>query len=151
MCGPSISGSTVGIIGLGRIGAAVVDLLIPFKPGKILYSSKSRKEDFERRTGAEYFSLHQLLKSSDFVIVCCSLNQETRGLIDQDCLNMMKREAILINTSRGGVIDQAALVRALQTGQIRGAGLDVYEQEPLPSNDPLHDLPNVGMSLSLSL
>lgn len=149
MCGPSIRGSTVGIIGLGRIGSAVADLLIPFKPGRILYSGNSRKEDFERRTGAEYFPLHQLLKSSDFVIVCCSLNQATKGLIDQDCLNMMKPEAILINTSRGGVIDQTALVRALQTGQIRAAGLDVYEEEPLPPNDPLHNLPNVGQSLSL--
>ena len=144
MCGPSISGSCVGIVGLGRIGKAVAKRLIPFEPSRILYSGNSRKPDFETDTGALFLPLHQLLKSSDFVIVCCPLNQETKGLIGEECFKAMKPEAILINTSRGAVIDQTALVQALKCGQIRGAGLDVYEHEPLPLNDPLRSLPNVG-------
>lgn len=151
MCGPSISGSCVGIVGMGRIGKAVADRLIPFKPSRILYSGNSRKTDFETETGAQFLPLHQLLKFSDFVIVCCSLNEKTKGLINEEALTIMKPEAILINTSRGGVIDQTALVEALKSGNIRGAGLDVYEQEPLPLNDPLLDLPNVGELFSLEL
>lgn len=145
MCGPSISGSCVGIIGMGRIGKAVAERLIPFKPSRILYTGSSRKDsDFESKTGAQFIPLHQLLKSSDFVIVCCSLNDGTKGLIDERAFEAMKPEAIIINTSRGAVIDQKALVKALQSGSIRGAGLDVYEEEPLPSNDPLLKLSNVG-------
>ena len=149
MCGPSISGSCIGIVGLGRIGKAVADRLIPFKPSLILYSGNSRKTDFETNTGAQFLPLHQLLRSSDFVIVCCALNEKTKGLIDEEAFKVMKPEAILINASRGGVIDQTALVRALENGHIRGAGLDVYEQEPLSSNDPLCKLPNVGMLFTL--
>lgn len=145
MCGPSISGSCVGIVGLGRIGKDVAERLIPFKPSRILYFGNSRKIDFETETGAQFLTLHQLLQSSDFVIVCCSLNEKTKGLINEEAFKVMKPEAIIINTSRGAVIDQTALVKALENGEIRGAGLDVYEQEPLSPNDPLCKLPNVGM------
>lgn len=151
MCGPSISGSCVGIVGMGRIGKAVADRLIPFKPSRILYTVSARKVDIETEIGAEFLPLDQLLKFSDFLIICCSLNEKTKGLIDEEAFKMTKPGAIVINTSRGAVIDQAALVKALSSGNIRGAGLDVYEQEPLPLNDPLRNLPNVGELLSLSL
>lgn len=88
--------------------------------------------------------LEQLLTESDFVIVCCALNEKTHHLLDEEKLALMKRTAILINTSRGALVKQEALVEALKSKKILAAGLDVMEQEPLPEKDPLLALDNVG-------
>lgn len=128
--GPGLAGKILGIIGLGRIGRAVA------KRGKsfgmrILYYSRTRlPEDIEETLGVAYRPLEDLLKESDFVTLHLPLTQETYHLLDERRLFMMKKGAFLINTSRGPVVDEKALVKALKTGHLGGAGLDVYEREP---------------------
>ncbi|KAJ3332679.1 hypothetical protein HDU76_013427 [Blyttiomyces sp. JEL0837] len=141
LCGMGISQKTIGIIGLGRIGIAVAERLKPFKPSKIQYTSPRRKtQDIE---GIEYISdLNEFLASSDIVIITCQLSDETRWLINEKTLGMMKRDAILINTARGGIVKQDDLYNALKNNIIRAAGLDVTDPEPIPSNHPLTTLPN---------
>lgn len=139
--GTDVFGKTLGIVGLGNIGAAVA------RRGRfgfnmpILYSGNSRKTALEQELGARYVSLEQLLAESDFVCLVVPLNAHTQHLIGAEQLKQMKRSAFLINISRGPVVDEAALVDALQNGTIRGAGLDVYEKEPL-SESPLFSLSN---------
>ena len=139
--GCDVHGKTLGIVGLGNIGAAVA------RRGRlgfnmpILYSGNSRKTDLEHELGAQYRSLEQLLAEADFVCLVVPLSEKTRHLIGQRELQLMKPSAILVNISRGPVVDEAALVHALQHGTIRGAGLDVYEKEPL-SDSPLFQLKN---------
>ena len=100
MCGTSISNSTVGIIGLGRIGLAVSKRVASFSPSQILYSGNSEKVE-AKAVGAKFVSLETLLAESDFVIVCCALNEKTKGLLNATRIGLMKPSAILINTSRG--------------------------------------------------
>lgn len=142
MCGPGVKDSVVGIIGFGRIGVEVARRLVPFKPSSILYHSRTQKYDAEK-IGAERAALDELLKKSDYVIITCALTPETKHIINADALKKMKPNAILINTSRGGCIDQEALYDALSTKQIRGAGLDVTTPEPLPLDSPLLTLDNI--------
>jgi lactate dehydrogenase-like 2-hydroxyacid dehydrogenase len=133
---------TLGIIGLGRIGQAVARRARGFGM-TILYHSREPKPEAERQLGVRRAQIEELLRDSDFVSLNCALTEETRSLINEDRLAMMKSSAILINTARGAVVDQAALTRALRDGVIRGAGLDVFEAEPVPLDDPLLQLPNV--------
>ncbi len=142
MLGQDIHHSTLGIIGMGRIGKEMARRARGFHM-RILYYNRSRQEDIEKELGAEYTSLPQLLKESDFVSLHVPLNEGTRRLIGPAELGLMKSTSILINTARGAVVDQAALYEALAAGKIAGAGLDVFEKEPLPPNDPLLTLDNV--------
>ena len=139
--GSDVYGKTLGIVGMGNIGAAVA------RRGRlgfnmpILYSGNSRKTALEQELGAQFRSLDQLLAEADFVCLVVPLSEKTRHLISQRELKLMKPSAILVNISRGPVVDEPALIEALQNGTIRGAGLDVYEKEPL-SQSPLFQLPN---------
>lgn len=141
MTGADIFGSTVGIVGLGRIGAAVAQRLAGFGC-RLIYSGPSPKPDIAAPLGARFVDFATLLAESDFVTVHCPLNAATRHLFDASAFEHMKRTAILINTSRGGVVDQDALYTALSTGMIAAAGLDVTTPEPLPPDHPLLQLPN---------
>ena len=129
--GSQVSGKTLGIIGMGRIGKAVARRAFGFNM-RVIYTSRSRLDPAEEKEhGAEYRSeMKSLLADADFVTVHVPLAAETRHLIGYHELSIMKKTAFLINTSRGPVIDEKALVEALRKGKIAGAGLDVYEDEP---------------------
>lgn len=127
--GHDISGKTLGIVGAGRIGAAFARMSSGFKM-KILYFSRSANPALEKELGAKKTDLETLLKESDFVSIHVPLTPQTRHLIGAGELKKMKRSAILINTARGPIIDEKALVAALRKKQIAGAALDVYEKEP---------------------
>ncbi|WP_432409003.1 2-hydroxyacid dehydrogenase [Wukongibacter sp. M2B1] len=141
LLGRDISGKTIGIIGAGRIGRAVALRAMAFNM-KILYYNRSRKEKFEKEIGAEYVTLEELLGRSDYVTIHTPLTKETIHMISHKEFEMMKDTAILINTSRGPVVDEKALVMALKKKKIWGAGLDVYENEPKVEEE-LMDLQNV--------
>jgi glyoxylate reductase len=142
MLGLDLHGATLGIVGLGAIGLAVAQRARAFDM-RVVYTSRSRKPDAERDLGVEYLSLDDLLRQSDFVSLTVALTDETRKLIGARELSLMKPSAVLINTARGGVVDQAALVDALHSKTIAGAALDVFEVEPIPTDDPLLALDNV--------
>jgi len=129
MLGVEVTGKTLGIVGAGRIGQAVSRRASGFDM-KILYTANNIKPDFEKKTGASFVGLNSLLELSDFVSLHVPLTPATYHLISEPEFRIMKKTAILINTSRGPVIDEKALAEALRAGQIRGAGLDVYEREP---------------------
>jgi glyoxylate reductase len=128
--GQDVNGTTLGIIGMGRIGTAVARRAKGFGM-KLIYHSRTRLSSAEEKElGASWQPLEQLLREADFVTLHVPLTPSTRHLIGSRELELMKSSAYLINTARGPVVDEAALVTALRQGQIRGAGLDVYEQEP---------------------
>lgn len=127
--GQDVTGKTLGVIGGGRIGTAFAKKAKGFEM-KILYSHTKANPDFETKTGGRYVDLDTLLKESDFVSLHVPLSPRTKHLISDRELKLMKKSAILINTSRGPIVDEEALVRALKEGEIWGAGLDVYEREP---------------------
>jgi glyoxylate reductase len=129
LLGGDITGKTMGIIGAGRIGQAAGRRAAGFEM-KILYTSNSPKPDFEKQTGAQKVTLDELLNQSDIITIHCPLTPETHHLLNADNLNKVKKGAYLINTSRGQVVHEEALVKALQSGQLAGAGLDVFEFEP---------------------
>ncbi|GFM68879.1 bifunctional glyoxylate/hydroxypyruvate reductase B [Pseudomonas cichorii] len=139
--GTDVHGKTLGIVGMGNIGAAIA------RRGRlgfnmpILYSGNSRKSQVEQELGAQFRTLDQLLAEADFVCLVVPLSEKTRHLIGRHELSLMKPGAILINIARGPVVDEPALIEALQNGTLRGAGLDVYEKEPL-SESPLFSLSN---------
>ena len=140
--GHSVYGSTVGIIGAGRIGKRVAATMRHGFGCEILYHSRTDHVDWENELNASPVPLGELLARSDFVSIHCPLTPETKHLLDADMLKLMKPTGILINTGRGPVVDEAALVNALKGGRIAGAGLDVYEHEPALSPG-LSELPNV--------
>ncbi|XP_012275944.1 glyoxylate reductase/hydroxypyruvate reductase isoform X2 [Orussus abietinus] len=141
MCGPKLAGSTVGIVGLGRIGLRVAECLQGFKISRLLYWSRREKKE-ATEFGGKKVDLDELLKESDFVIVLIALTPETTKMFDKETFEKMKRTAIFINSSRGEVVDQAALISALKAGTIRAAGLDVMTPEPIPLNSELLQLDN---------
>ncbi len=140
--GQDVHGATLGIIGLGRIGAAIARRSLGFEM-PLLYYNRRRDEALEKKLGATYVSLDDLLQRSDFVVVSTALTPETRYLIGERELGLMKPTAVLVNISRGQVVDQRALYRALVDKKIWAAGLDVFETEPIPMDDPLLRLDNV--------
>lgn len=140
--GQDIFGATLGIIGLGRIGEALVKRAQGFNMN-VLYYNRTRKYDKERKLGITYAEQTELLKRSDFVCLMLPYSPEVHHLIGKEELSLMKRNAILINTARGGLVDEEALYHALKSGEIWGAGLDVFEQEPVPVNHQLLTLTNV--------
>lgn len=139
--GADLDQATLGIIGMGKIGSAVARRARGFGL-KLVYASRSPNKTVERELGAEKLSLDKLLEQSDFVSLHVPLTQETRGLMDETCLGQMKETSILINTSRGPVVEPEILYRALSEGWIAAAGLDVTDPEPLPSDHPLYGLKN---------
>ena len=141
--GTDVHGKTLGIIGLGRIGEAVARRAYHGFSMNILYHNRSVNRAAEAELEARFCDLDELLKQSDFVCLMLPLSDQTRKLIGREELSKMKSDAFLINGGRGPVVDEQALIEALDSGTIRGAGLDVYEQEPLPSNSPLLKLANV--------
>lgn len=138
--------ATVGIIGMGRIGEAVAKRLRLGFDMTILYYNRSRNEAAEEQYDAEYCTMAELLQRADFVVIMTPLTAETEKLIGQAQFALMKPSAIFINASRGQVVDEQALIAALQSGTIRAAGLDVFAIEPLPSDHPLITLPNVVLT-----
>jgi len=142
MIGHDFHDKTLGVVGFGRIGAEVARRGKGFGM-KILYFSRDRKPVLEAELGATRADLDRLLSESDYVSVSLALNDATRGLIGERELSLMRKTAILVNTSRGAVIVESALAAALKKKQIAGAGLDVFEREPLPKDSPLLGLDNV--------
>ena len=140
--GIGLVGRTLGLVGMGNIGKETFKLARPFEMNHITYDPYVSPED-AKEVDAELVDLESLMKIADFVCVCCPLNEQTRGLIDAKYINLMKPTAYLINTARGPIVDQKALTDALRNRQIQGAGLDVFEQEPIDDNDPLLSLDNV--------
>lgn len=142
MAGQRIHGATIGIIGMGRIGEAVAKRASGFDM-RILYHNRSRKVEAEETYGATYCSLPDLLCESDYVVLLTPLTEETKGLMGAEQFAMMKSTAVFINASRGATVDEMALYQALKQETIWAAGLDVFQQEPIPTDHPLLSLPNV--------
>ncbi|MBC8503727.1 MAG: phosphoglycerate dehydrogenase [Chloroflexi bacterium] len=141
--GRSLSECTLGVIGVGNIGKAVIRRASAFGMELLGNDIVEIKPDFVREFRVEMTALDDLLQRSDFVSVNCDLNPSSRHLINAGTLATMKPEAVVINTARGPIVDQPALVGALQSGGIAGAALDVFEQEPLPEGSPLLQMDNV--------
>ena len=137
LLGVDVAGATLGIVGYGRIGAAVARRAAGFDM-EVLACSRTPKAV----EGVTFVPLDELLRRSDVVSLHCALTDETRGLIGPDELRAMKPTAVLVNTARGPVVDQWALARALRTGEIFAAGLDVVDREPISADDELLSLPN---------
>lgn len=142
LTGQDVHGATMGIIGLGRIGEALAKRAKGFDMD-LVYFNRSRKYEQEKELGIEYQPLETLLQVSDFVCVMLPLTPETTYMIGADQLNLMKETAVLINTARGGIVDEKALYQALKNRVIWAAGLDVFEEEPVSLDHPLLTLPNV--------
>lgn len=140
--GVDVFGKTLGIIGLGHIGAAIARRAFHGFNMNILYHSRREKIEVAQAFNAQYCELEQLLQQSDFIVVAVDLNAQSTALMGQTQFNLMQKHAVFVNISRGAVVDEAALVDALQQQKIFAAGLDVYVQEPL-SASTLFDLPNV--------
>lgn len=149
MLGRDIHGATLGIIGAGRIGAALARRARGFDM-KILYYDVTPRPSLEKELGARRVDLETLFRESDFVSVHVPLTKETHHLVDASKLSLMKKTAYLINTSRGPTVDEKALYDALREGRIAGAALDVFEQEPTPTSNPLLTLENVVVAPHIS-
>lgn len=143
MCGTGIKDTNVGIFGFGRIGQEVAKRLIPFKPAQIQFTSRTDKCFTAEELGVSQVPFDELVETSDFLIIACSYNMQTANLFDDSVFSRMKPSAIIINTSRGGIIEQHDLIHALKAGKIRAAGLDVTTPEPLPLDSPLLQMSNV--------
>jgi phosphoglycerate dehydrogenase-like enzyme len=141
-----LEGKTVGLMGLGYIGQQVARRLKPFDTHMIYYDTFRRSPEEEARLEIQYVPFHTLLETADVVSLHVPLNDSTRHLINAEALGRMKPKAILINTCRGEVVDEKALVDVLQQGRILGAGLDTQEQEPADPTNPLLTLPNVTLT-----
>jgi len=145
LLGSDIYGATLGIIGMGRIGSAVARRASGFNM-KILYHTRSENEyttEIESKTNGTRADLQTLLSESDIVSLHIPLSSETHHLLGEKEFKIMKPRAVLVNTSRGAVVDEDALCKALKSGHLGAAGLDVFKQEPLQKNSPLMKLPNV--------
>lgn len=137
-----IRGKTLGLLGMGRIGRVVAETAKAFNM-KVIYHNRTRNTEAEAAGIADYRDRDALFAESDFLSVHIPLNPETRHSVGAKEFAAMKPTAYLLNTARGPVVDEAALIEALKNGQIAGAGLDVMELEPLPASSPLCELPNV--------
>ena len=134
-----LNGKTLGVLGAGHIGRQVIRIARAMEMN-VLVATRTPRPDEE---GIRYVSREEMLRESDFVSLHCPLNEKTHHVIDAAALSLMKPTAFLINTSRGALIDEMALIKALQAHEIAGAGLDVQEQEPPAANNPLYPMPNV--------
>lgn len=136
-----LAGKTLGVIGTGAIGSKVAEIALAFGCRVIAWSRSEKKELKDK--GIKYVSLDELLKQSDIVTIHTPLNDYTKGLISEEKIKLMKKNAILINTARGPIVDNNALAKALKEGKISGAGIDVFDMEPpIPSDYPLLSIRN---------
>lgn len=140
--GLGLSGRTLGVIGLGNIGREVFALARPFEMRHLGYDPYVADTEL-KNVAVERAPLETLLRQSDFVAICCTLNDETHHLLNAESLALMKPSAYLINVARGPIVDEPALIEALRNGRIQGAGLDVYEHEPVDPLNPLLTMGNV--------
>jgi phosphoglycerate dehydrogenase-like enzyme len=136
--GSGLTGRTLGLIGVGNVGSDLVELARPWQMRTIAHDPYTAAPPAD----VELVDFDTLLRESDFVVVLCPLNDETRGLVGADALARMKPTAFLVNVARGPIVDQRALTDALREERIAGAALDVFEQEPIDPNDPLLELDN---------
>jgi len=143
--GLELHGKILGIVGFGSIGKEVAKRALCLGMRVLVYDPYVEESNL-RELGVEKTELDELLRQSDFVSLHVPLNESTRHLIDREKISLMKRTAYLINTARGGVVDEKALAEALKSGQIAGAALDVFDVEPLPADSPFFDCPNVIMT-----
>lgn len=134
-----VNGKTLGIIGAGHIGRKVMQIAQALDMSILVYTRTPREDE----KGIRYVSLEELLKNSDYISMHCPLTESTKHMINRETLSLMKPSAFVINTSRGALIDEAALIEALENGTIAGAGLDVQETEPPEENSPLYTMDNV--------
>lgn len=141
--GRSLSECTLGVIGVGDVGRAVIRRARGFGMRLLGNDIIPIPVDFTTEFGVQMTSLEELMARSDFIALCCDLNPTSLHLINSDSLSLVQPQAVLINTSRGPVVDEDALVQALKSGRLAGAGLDVFEEEPLPLDSPLLKLDNV--------
>lgn len=132
-----IKGSIVGIIGLGNIGSVFAEKIAGFKPGRIIAYDPHKSEAEIKERKAEKVTFEELLKTSDIISIHCPEKEDTIHMIDAKAFSLMKKNAILINTARGGIVDTQALIKALETKQINSAGFDVFEEDPLPLDSKL--------------
>jgi glyoxylate reductase len=142
LTGQDIYGAKMGIIGMGRIGEAVAKRAKGFDM-ELLYYNRSRKPEAEQAYGLTYCDMDTILSESDFIVVLTPYSPETVNLIDREQFARMKKTAVLINTARGGIVNEDALYDALTNGQIWAAGIDVFETEPLSPDHRLLTLPNL--------
>jgi D-3-phosphoglycerate dehydrogenase len=143
--GLELHGKILGIVGFGSIGKEVAKRALCLGMRVLVYDPYVEESNL-RELGIEKMELDELLRQSDFVSLHVPLNESTRHLIDREKISLMKRTAYLINTARGGVVDEKPLAEALKSGQIAGAALDVFDVEPLPADSPFFDCPNVIMT-----
>lgn len=143
--GPELRGRTLGIIGLGRVGKGVARRARGFDM-QVIATDPVRDEAFARAHGVAYVALDELLAAADVVSVNASLNDTTCGLLDAPALARMKQGAILVNTARGGIVDEQAVAAALRSGQLGGAALDVFDQEPLAAAPHFDGCPNLVLT-----
>lgn len=144
--GQELFGRTLGLVGMGRIGSRVAEICRQAFDMPLLYYDLVAYPEIEDRLGANKTSLEEVLGQSDYVSVHVPMLPSTKGLIGKKQFAMMKKGAILINTARGPIVDENALLEALQSGHLGGAGLDVYAVEPTPADNPLFQLDNVVLS-----
>lgn len=143
--GITLAGRTLGLLGLGRQGRHMVPIAKAFGMNVIAWSSNLTSEA-AAAVGVQRVDKDELFARSDILSVHLVLGDRSRGIVDREMLAKMKRSAILVNAARGAIVDEAALIDALRSGRIAGAGLDVYAQEPLPAGHPLRALPNVVLT-----
>jgi phosphoglycerate dehydrogenase-like enzyme len=143
--GMTLSGKTLGLLGLGRVGQRMAEYATAFGMEVVAWS-QNLTEEAAASVGARRVEKAALFEASDVVSIHLVLSERTRGLVGEAELALMKPRAYLINTSRGPIVDEVALLAALESGRIAGAGLDVYDIEPLPSDHRLRLLPNVTLS-----
>ena len=134
-----VNGKTLGIIGAGHIGRKVIQIAQALDMNILVYTRTPREDE----KGIRYVSLEELLKNSDYVSMHCPLTESTKHMINKESLSLMKPSAFIINTSRGALIDEAALIEALENGTIAGAGLDVQETEPPEEASPLYTMDQI--------
>jgi phosphoglycerate dehydrogenase-like enzyme len=139
----NLSGKTIGIVGFGRIGQELARKLQPFDVRIVYYDVQRPPAEVDARLLVTYMLLNDLVRTSDAIVLCVPGTKQTSGLISRELLAQMKRCAVVINVARGDVVDEQALIEALQSGAIAGAALDVFVQEPLPLDSPLLKLDNV--------
>lgn len=141
--GKDVHGATLGIVGMGRIGAAIARRGHFGFNMKVIYHNRSRHEGYEKELNAGYRDLDDLLKEADFVCTTLPYSKGTAGMFGERQFELMGPETIFINIGRGGTVDEPAMIKALENGTIKAAGLDVFAQEPLPNDNPLAHMDNV--------